>query len=1157
MVSRKAVWLIAVFMVCSAYHASATHLVGGNIGYENLGPDNLNPGNSIFRITFEAYLDCNAPAWGTTFPEGSINIGIYSGSLSSTSLTNVTTQTLNLVSTSVVQPNLPSNCTFSSNACIALSSYEGIVSLSPNIQGYHIIYDRCCRPGSVLNVNNAGDESLTYHTYIPIAGVQFQVNDTPQFNDTLVSYICVGDTITISNTATDPDGDSLVYSLEVPHDGLTSPAFPAINNYGFFTWDPYPYPIPAITYAGGYSLQNQFGIGGYNAINATTGVTEFSATAVGNYAAAVEIKEYRNQNLISVTRRNIQLLAVNCPPNDLPAQDTANLPPNTGGTAFTIDAGDTLCFDITYSDAEGDTIHLAIGGSIFDANQTNPPATVISPLSADSTVTSQFCWNTTCALGSTVPYLFTATIEDEGCPPKTTIETFSINVVPFTGPDSISGPIPACGSDTATYFITGEPGGVYNWTVTGGLIQSGQGTPSIQVLWGAGTSGTIAVTSTSANGCPGNSLAASVPLSNVFADAGNDGSICVGDTFLLGGSPTSPAATSVVWMPNADLNNDTINNPVFSGLDTTIYFLQVTDSIGCIARDTVTVAVNPNPVPNIPAQEFICPGFNKVITANGGGTYQWAPTNGVSNPTISNPIFSPAVTTSYVVTVTSTAGCVTLDSVTVFVQGEVPTNAGLDTAICEGDTISLGGSPTSPGTDVTFQWSPSSSLSDDTLANPLAFPTSQQTYIVLTQVDTCAGADTVTVSILPPPSLVVNNDTAICIGDTAQLTASGADLYTWSPGFSLLDSNINNPLAIPQVPTMYRVTGTNTNGCEGFDSVFVHVQQFPIADAGGDTIDGCENQTVQLGGSPTGPSQATYSWTNASLLSDDSVANPLATVDSTALFYVSVTDSVGCVSTDSTRVIIFKGFIRGDSAVCQNDSIQLTTSYQFANGIPTYLWSPASSVSDSTAPSPIAQFSSPTLFTVIMTAPSGCTDTASVFVDALEPGLPSFDLETTVGCAGIEATFINTSTNATDFLWDIDNGRFVTDLESPSYVFAYGSEPIVSLEASSQEGCSLEIVRPFDFGSFSSLFQFAQPNVFSPNGDGVNDYLEIPLGNNLGNCTEFAVFNRWGHQVFTAEGNNFSWNGRDFSGQELPEGTYFYVIEVRETVYRGSIQLYR
>ncbi|MBL0329310.1 MAG: gliding motility-associated C-terminal domain-containing protein [Bacteroidetes bacterium] len=86
---------------------------------------------------------------------------------------------------------------------------------------------------------------------------------------------------------------------------------------------------------------------------------------------------------------------------------------------------------------------------------------------------------------------------------------------------------------------------------------------------------------------------------------------------------------------------------------------------------------------------------------------------------------------------------------------------------------------------------------------------------------------------------------------------------------------------------------------------------------------------------------------------------------------------------------------------------------------------------------------------------------------------------------------------------------------------------------------------------------YQYPNVFSPNGDGVNDEWNPSLFNG----ESVKIFNRWGIEVFEITGNNQKWDGRTTSGTECVDGIYFYVInngsKETNTIKKGFIQLVR
>ena len=89
--------------------------------------------------------------------------------------------------------------------------------------------------------------------------------------------------------------------------------------------------------------------------------------------------------------------------------------------------------------------------------------------------------------------------------------------------------------------------------------------------------------------------------------------------------------------------------------------------------------------------------------------------------------------------------------------------------------------------------------------------------------------------------------------------------------------------------------------------------------------------------------------------------------------------------------------------------------------------------------------------------------------------------------------------------------------------------------------------------SLEEFIDFSVPNVFTPNGDGVNDFVSFP---NFGNsANKIVVVNRWGNLIYESNGINPIWDGKDTSGKTCTEGTYFY--RINNTNISGFIQLMR
>jgi len=108
-------------------------------------------------------------------------------------------------------------------------------------------------------------------------------------------------------------------------------------------------------------------------------------------------------------------------------------------------------------------------------------------------------------------------------------------------------------------------------------------------------------------------------------------------------------------------------------------------------------------------------------------------------------------------------------------------------------------------------------------------------------------------------------------------------------------------------------------------------------------------------------------------------------------------------------------------------------------------------------------------------------------------------------------------------------------------------------------GCSRELSFEVEEGDLI----VAMPNIFTPNGDGVNDFFNVVSNSESVNVLQFSIYNRWGQQVYNNETPNTGWDG-NFKGKPQPTETYFFYIEVdsgregRENeVFQGNFTLVR
>ncbi|MBS1511614.1 MAG: gliding motility-associated C-terminal domain-containing protein [Bacteroidetes bacterium] len=296
--------------------------------------------------------------------------------------------------------------------------------------------------------------------------------------------------------------------------------------------------------------------------------------------------------------------------------------------------------------------------------------------------------------------------------------------------------------------------------------------------------------------------------------------VCAGTPAQLNATGTS----TYVWTPATGLSNSGIANPVATPASTTTYTVTGTTIHGCTAQSAVTVTVLPVPVITKSNDTSICKATSVQLFAGGGTSYIWSPAATLSNPNIANPVATPLTSPSkYYVTVINTAvnSCSSNDSVTVSFRPDPVFTVSAPQTTCQGTSPVLKAS----GGDQ-YLWTPAALVTDPFNANTFATANTTTTYSVTIIESVCHNTATLStvVTVNPTPVVTASRSNDIdCSIEFANLSASGATQYTWSPAGSLNNSAIANPVARPTVTTQYIVQGFNSFGCSSSDSVVVAV----------------------------------------------------------------------------------------------------------------------------------------------------------------------------------------------------------------------------------------------------------------------------------------------------------------------------------------------
>jgi hypothetical protein len=425
----------------------------------------------------------------------------------------------------------------------------------------------------------------------------------------------------------------------------------------------------------------------------------------------------------------------------------------------------------------------------------------------------------------------------------------------------------------------------------------------------------------------------------------NSGSICAGTTFTL-----SPSGANTYTIQGGS----TILTPLTSGN----YTVVGTSTAGCLSGNTATSNITVNPIPTISVNSgSICIGNSFLFIPSGANSYSYS--SGSS-------IVSPTLTTSYSITGTSTAGCVSAVVVAnISVSNSVaPTISVNNGTICTGQSFTI-----NPNGASTYTFSGGLAV---------VSPTANSTYSVIgTSTASCVSSNTAisTIIVNLTPTISVNNG-SICTGNSFTINPTGASTYTYSSG-----TNVVSPLT----NTVYNVTGTSAQGCVSSNTAIssVTVNITPTISVNSGSI--CSGKSFTI--NPSGAN--TYSYTGGS-----AIVSPLTN----ATYNVTGYSAQGCVSTNvlisSVTVFNTPTVSVNSGSICSGASFTMIPS-----GASGYTVSGGNLIV-----SPLTN----TVYTVIGTSTAGCVSSNTAISSVTVNLTPSLSVNNGSICAGNSFTIIPT-----------------------------------------------------------------------------------------------------------------------------------------------------
>ncbi len=791
------------------------------------------------------------------------------------------------------------------------------------------------------------------------------------------------------------------------------------------------------------------------------------------------------------------------------------------------------------------------------------------------------------AIATAGQHQITYTTTASGCP---FTEPYTITVFDSITADFMLDPV-ICITDQATLTYTGNASvstASFDYNFGTAIVVSGSAAGPYQLRWAGAGSKTVRLQITE-NGC----------VSDVISQTTN-----VGATLNAPTINCTPNTSGIIFSWTVDPNAAThmvntlvgpVGTPIgtdsleFTGLNpgdpVMIEIVTVSagpcpdrrDTLECIARDCPMPGITVKPVSDI----CLYPGTGtvalEVTVVGGNGTGTWSG-NGVTDPV--NGIFNPvtAGTGSHQVSYNYTDdGCNFVNSITIDVYD--PPQAFISNSdlmiTCLAGSIFLDGSGSSGG-PLSYQWTTTNGVIAGSANTSMAEATAQGVY-KLKVTNTVSGCvDSVSVTVTQdaniPTAIAGPDKTLSC--DSLQFTLGGNSttgtniIYNWTtPNGNIVGATNGLRIQADATGTYNILVRDTSNGCQSTDQVLIGIDTVVamITLTPGDTID-CNTPITTAQAMLSEPvSNYTLNWSTADGKIEGGTTGATINVSQGGTYTLTILSKLnGCMNSEDVVVeesseIINAVDVSLMNIVCngENNGALTVNSVTGGTGPFTYQWSGTSQ--SGTALTSLG----PGIYTLTVSDANGCSYVESYQIT--EPDLVTLDLgpDRTVNVDDSVSIALNTNLTpgGTDaIVWSEYNGAACAGCTK--FEFIAVSSATISAMISDTSGCVAE-----DSMRLRVLVPriYYIPNVFSPNGDGLNDYFFITGKANLTTIVYLRIFDRWGNQLFESNGTspgvaNEGWDGK-FDGKYMLPGVYAYIAEmdfegIKETV-TGEVTIIR
>lgn len=369
---------------------------------------------------------------------------------------------------------------------------------------------------------------------------------------------------------------------------------------------------------------------------------------------------------------------------------------------------------------------------------------------------------------------------------------------------------------------------------------------------------------------------------------------------------------------------------------------------------------------------------------------------------------------------------------------------------------------------------------------------------------------------------------SFCESNITDINASaGFVSYVWSGTTVGTGQSIT-----PDASGWLYVDATDGVGCVSTDSILITINPNPtpsIVSSEGSILCASSSGTVLS----LDQSYSAQLWSTGS-------SNPTIQVNETNTFTVDVTDENGCVGSAAISITKVEfGFTVGNTSICEGSATYLT-----ASGGDAYAWSTGEfGETIVVAPSTTTTYS-------VTVFKGSCQTTFQQEIVVMEA--PDYELEDTLYVLAGDQLSIAGPSGFNDFQWT--PALAVSNPNAAVVSYMSDTSSMLTFTALSPGGCYIQD------SVYVFVIDLTIPGGFSPNGDGKNDIFYIRELDGI--AAGLIVWNRWGDIVYQSDFYTNDWNGTCqtdfcFGNQDLPDGTYYYAIEIYEASIKGFLTLRR